>query len=372
MASPVLTDEDLVQLLPLENSKSVVWKFFGFPSRDGKMMESDKKKRKRVFCKLCKRDYSYVGNTTDLWQHLEEGHINEFRQAKEEAKKDNESNLSSDKSNAHPLHNESGNQPTLSEVMSRKQPYPRNSARFKVLNDAVCYFISKDMQPYQTVNDPGFRTMLAAFDPRYVPIDRKSLATNYIPKLYDRERERICNELSDVDSYALTTDIWSSRHNQAYTGVTIHFVDSTYQLKAYLLETVEFPDAHTGVNIAEELQEILKNWKLTQAKLSAVTTDNGTNIVAAFEITKWRRMPCFSHTLQLAVEVSLKLPEVSRALARCRHLVAHFNRSVKSSYLLKQKQIDLHHKPLALVQDVSTRWNSAYYMAERLLSQQQP
>ena len=108
------------------------------------------------FCKLCKRDYSYVGNTTNLWQHLEEGHINEFRQAKEEAKKDNESNLSSDKSNAHPLHNESGNQPTLSEVMSRKQPYPRNSARFKVLNDAVCYFISKDMQPYQTVNDPGF------------------------------------------------------------------------------------------------------------------------------------------------------------------------------------------------------------------------
>ena len=94
-------------------------------------------------------------------------------------------------------------------------------------------------------------------------------------------------------------------------------MDSTYQLKAYLLETVEFPDAHTGVNIAEELQEILKNWKLTQAKLSAVTTDNETNIVAAFEITKWRQMPCFSHTLQLAVEVSLKLPEVSRALARC-------------------------------------------------------
>lgn len=149
--------------------------------------------------------------------------------------------------------------------------------------------------------------------------------------------------------------------------MTIYFLDSTYQLKAYLLETVEFPDAHTGANIAEELQEILKRWKLTQNKLSAVTTDNGTNIVAAFEITKWRRMSYFSHILQLAVKVVLKLPEVSRALARCRHLVAHFNHSIKSSYLLKQKQIDLHHKPLALVQDVSTRWNSAYYMAERLL-----
>ena len=44
-------------------------------------------------------------------------------------------------------------------------------------------------------------------------------------------------------------------------------------------------------------------------------------------------MPCFSHTLQLAVEVVLKLPEVSRALARCRQLVGHFNRSAKSSYV---------------------------------------
>ena len=256
--------------------------------------------------------------------------------------------------------------------MSRKQPYPRNSARLKILNDSVCYFISKDMQPYQTVNDPGFRAMLNAFDPRYVPMDRKTLATNYIPKLYDREKERICNKLSDVGYYALTADIWTSRHNEAYTGITIHFVNATYQLESFLLETLEFPQSHTGTNIAKELQEILENWRLPEDKISAITTDNGTNIVAALEIKQWKRMPCFSHTSQLAVEVVLKLPEVSRALARCRHLVAHFNRSAKSTYLLKKKQIDLRHKTLALVQDVSTRWNSAYYMAERLLSQQQP
>ena len=60
---------------------------------------------------------------------------------------------------------------------------------------------------------------------------------------------------------------------------------------------------------------------------------------------------------------------MSHALARCRQLVGHFNHSAKSNYLLKQKQTDLHHKQLALIQDVSTRWNSVYYMVE---SQQQP
>ena len=113
------------------------------------------------------------------------------------------------------------------------------------------------MQPYQTVNDPGFYATLNAFDPRYVPMDRKTLATNYIPKLYDKERERICRELSDVGYYALTTNIWTLRHNEAYIGKTVHFVNASYQLKSYLLETLEFPEAHTGSNIAEKLQEIL-------------------------------------------------------------------------------------------------------------------
>lgn len=40
--------------------------------------------------------------------------------------------------------------------------------------------------------------------------------------------------------------------------------------------------------------------------------------------------------------------------------------------MLRQKQADLHHKQLSLVEDVPTRWNSAYYMVERILAQQQP
>ena len=95
------------------------------------------------FCKLCKHNYSYIGNTTNSCQHLEEKHIEEFRQAKEDAKQTSESESSSDKSTTqqepHII-----NQPTINEVLPQKQPYPRNSARLKILNDSVSYFISKD------------------------------------------------------------------------------------------------------------------------------------------------------------------------------------------------------------------------------------
>ena len=71
MASDSLSEDNLVVLLLLEHSFSILWKHFGSLSRHGRMIEPE---AKRMFCKLCKQDYSYVGNAMDLWQHLEECH----------------------------------------------------------------------------------------------------------------------------------------------------------------------------------------------------------------------------------------------------------------------------------------------------------
>ena len=68
----------------------------------------------------------------------------------------------------------------------------------------------------------------------------------------------------------------------------------------------------------------------------------------------------------------MEIPQVSRVLARARRVVTHFHHSSKSTYILKQKQTDLHVDQLSLVQDVTTRWNSSYYMLSCLLQQRQP
>ena len=68
----------------------------------------------------------------------------------------------------------------------------------------------------------------------------------------------------------------------------------------------------------------------------------------------------------------MQVSQVSKALGRARNLVSHFHHSSKSSYVLKQKQTDLHTDHLSLIQDVATRWNSTYYMIERIIRLQQP
>ena len=153
------------------------------------------------------------------------------------------------------------------------------------------------------------------------------------------------------------------------TRVTIHFINKSFELKHFLLETKEFPESHTAVNIAEELTSILADWNLSDDNVVAITTDNGRNISAAVRELGWNNLPCFSHTLQLGVD---KLTQVAKAIACCKRIATHFHHSSKSSYILKDKQKSLKLKEHCLIQEVSTRWNSSYYMVCRILEQQQP
>ena len=69
-------------------------------------------------------------------------------------------------------------------------------------------------------------------------------------------------------------------------------------------------------------------------------------------------------TIQLGVQKAMDLPEMSKAIGRAKRSVCHFYHSCKSSNVLRSKQQDLKQ---CLIQSVPTRWNSTYYMIERIL-----
>ena len=74
--NPLASNSDTVaEFLPLEKAKSPVWRFFGFPSRSGEYVEKDKRRRKEVFCTLCKLPLNYTGSTTNMIVHLQYRHV---------------------------------------------------------------------------------------------------------------------------------------------------------------------------------------------------------------------------------------------------------------------------------------------------------
>ena len=74
------------------------------------------------------------------------------------------------------------------------------------------------------------------------------------------------------------------------------------------------------------------------ALISAIVTDNASNITAAIYQLGCQRFGCFSHTLQLSVQKALNLSSISRALGHAKCLVSHFHSSTKSTNVLRQKQ----------------------------------
>ena len=70
-------------------------------------------------------------------------------------------------------------------------------------------------------------------------------------------------------------------------------------------------ERHTGVHIADCLTEIAKDWNL-EGKIVAVVYDNASNMVLASDLLEdWGDLPCFTHTIQLAVNVGLEINAIS-------------------------------------------------------------
>lgn len=94
----------------------------------------------------------------------------------------------------------------------------------------------------------------------------------------------------------------------------------------------------------------------------------GGELCVGGELAEIASIHCTVHRLQLVIEDAvLTQRAIIDLLAKCRRLVTHFNHSALACHELKLLQEEQGNVPLLPVQDVPTRWNSAYLMVERLV-----
>ncbi len=226
------------------------------------------------------------------------------------------------------------------------------------------------MLPVSIVDHDEFRSFVATLDARYKPSSRTHFSRKLIPQQYEIVKQRVVQSLSKIDYCAFTSDLWTGCHNKAYISLTVHFVNSSMEMKNYCLATKEIPEAHTAVNLAEVLKSAFTEWSLSE-KVYGFCTDNAQNIVnAVINNLQVLHLPCFGHTLQLSVQKAFNLTEIAVVLGKVRKLVGHFKKSSKATYCLREKQRLLNLPEHELIQHCDTRWGSVYAMLERFLEQQ--
>ncbi len=297
-------------------------------------------------CKLCPTPgttLAYHGGTTCMKNHLASHHKKEY------------ASLASDGTKS---------QPTIQPFLKSKDC---STERANKITRLIAEMVVRDLRPINIVEGDGFTRLLNFLEP-YYKVPSHTHITKVCRDLYTEQKEKLKEDIEKCGHVALTSDIWTSSAVDGYITLTAHFI-TDWQLHTRVLTTAGMPERHTGVNIADRMTDTVKEWGIASTLVSALVHDNAANAVNAAELTDWSHFGCVCHTLQLAIKSGLEASVINRVILAGRKLVGHFKHSVVAMTALKQKQDQLGIKQHHLVQDVVTRWNSTYFMMERLSEQ---
>ena len=204
--TPSASQSTTLDLIPRRGSSSLAWRWFGFEKADITQTTA--------ICKLCKKAVAIKDcSTTNLFHHLRANHRKEY----EEYEKFREP-AAQDKPKP-PKVPKTQTQQTLAESLNRKVPYDKKGSGWQEITNAVTNYIAQ---------------VLNTLDPRYKLPGRKYFSHT---ALYESCRQTLEHKLKDVAHFATTADLWSSRTSEPYLSMTAHFIDESWQLKSYCLQT---------------------------------------------------------------------------------------------------------------------------------------
>lgn len=340
------------------NKRSPVWNYFT-------CIEGNSTKAR---CILCNEHISRGGTgkkatTTALNNHIKNKHPTINLAFKDDANV----NIKSEKV----VESLNHKQQTLLTCLEKKKLWDINNPKSVEIHYAIGEMIALDNQPNSIVDDKGFNRLIKLLKPQYQLPSRKYIKDVIISDIFVKCKQKIEILLNETEAVSITSDIWTeSTNNHSFLSFTCHWIENNFESRQAVLNIKHFPTNHTSENISELLLNVLDTWNLKE-KIHLFVRDNGINIVNGIMKAGFSAISCFIHTLQLVVKDSIKSQRaVSDVIAISRNIVTHFNHSsVACSNLSKIQTEKLNESAKKLIQDVSTRWNSTYYMLERLLEQ---
>jgi hypothetical protein len=202
----------------------------------------------------------------------------------------------------------------------------------------------------------------------------KYLRTTLIPEIHRSLSEKMSIVLASARYISFTTDSWTTSQCTDSFSITAHWITDSWERRAAVIAACPIDASHTADNIAGIVKSLLTKWNIG-SKVRVFLRDNAKNIIAGLRDAGVPSVSCFSHTLQLCIKAGLiSQRAVIDATTTCRNVAMHFLHSVLAKGKLEDIQTTIPDQPChAIIQDVQkTRWNSTFYMLNRLIEQKKP
>ena len=260
------------------------------------------------------------------------------------------------------------------------------------------------------IESPIFRKLLCYLSPRCkasIP-SRRSLS-RYIAAAYDNTHAVVSSELAKARTKVnLSFDLWTSPGRRlSLLRVIAHYLDCVSNPRVILLALPRMVSSHTAVNLASQIGGLVDHFQLQQ-RISNMVTDNASENHACMNIlagqlgidADHRHVLCMGHVINLVahqvlfgtdveafeheLEVNVTAEAVELASWRKKGLIGRLHNLIRYiTYSSKRQDAFLalqtatidplqdhpesQKKPLYLIRDNLTRWNSWYDAAVRAL-----
>ena len=178
----------------------------------------------------------------------------------------------------------------------------------------ISEWISGDCLVFNTIQSPRFKRMIANLSSKAtIPSPKKF--KRILEEVYVEKRQELKDRLAGAPgNISLTIDVWTSRMQDSYLGVTAHWLDSKCVPDSSVLDIASFPGSHSGKNIAAELKKVCEEYDILN-RIQAITCDNASNNIALFKyfvkhvsdaggsfIEERGHIRCVAHVMNLSIQ----------------------------------------------------------------------
>ncbi|KAF2905202.1 hypothetical protein ILUMI_00979 [Ignelater luminosus] len=284
----------------------------------------------RAKCKLCNNEYSRKGRTTTTMRnHLKAMHKTEFPELEKcEKRKHDASKTLELASSSHQSTKSDMKQISLQECVDKTKQWDNKSLKSLAVDNSISEMVPLEDLPFSFVESVGFVRLMKHLCPSYNLKSRQYFTSFICDKLYEE-----------------------------------------FERKMIVLKAEVFNESrHTGENIAYKLEDILSLWEIPKEKVKCVVRDAGANMKKGVNLLNVKHIDCASHKIQNVLKEGMKAQDtVVAAITKCKKMATHFHHSTTAQDELVNIQKRLNQKPLKIIQECATRWNSTFYMLECIL-----